>query len=280
MEVSDMKSYYQFCEDERINVRLEGMPVHKFFAPEGFMLWGLEPKVGNFKGYAQIVDMPIEEFIGLAEPIQEDDEKRHAPQEDFKRDVLNGKSTNWDIPYLVCKENEDGIWKVIGHDGRHRGMLLQSLGFYSMPVLLQMPDAELNEELLPEILWSQNDKAIDREKDFYPFPITEDNFMKPYIAVGNGVVVIGDEKDGMSIAMDEAKYGEGCDSRNLKEYLGEVKAEDRRVSGDGDIWKAPDSCVSAKRNFAKNFVSNPAYRKDNTMPASSLKEYLSGKKNV
>ena len=107
MEVSDMKSYYQFCEDERINVRLEGMPVHKFFAPEGFMLWGLEPKVGNFKGYAQIVDMPIEEFIGLAEPIPEDDEKRHAPQEDFKRDVLNGKSTNWDIPYLVCKENED-----------------------------------------------------------------------------------------------------------------------------------------------------------------------------
>ena len=268
--------FYSFCEDEQVRVKVEGMPVHKFFAPEGFMLWGLEPKMGNFKGYSQIVDMPIDEFIGLAEPIPDDDEKRHAPQEEFKKDVLSGKSTDWDIPYLICKENEDGIWKVIGHDGRHRGMLLKSLGFSSMPVLLQMPDAELNEELLPEILWGQNDKAVEREKDYYPFPINEDNFMKPYVSLGDGVVVIGNEQNGISIAMDEIQYGEGCDGKGLKDYLGEVQAEDKRVTGDGYIWKAPDSCVSAKKNIAKNFVPNPAYRKDNTMPSSTLKEYLEG----
>ena len=78
----------------------------------------------------------------------------------------------------------------------------------------------------------------------------------------------------MSIAMDEIEYGEGCDSGNLKDYLGAVHAEDKTPNS----GKAPDSCVAAKRNFAKNFVPNVAYRKDNTMPASTLKEYLAKRK--
>ena len=275
-----MKSYYQFCEDERVKVRVEGMPVHKFFAPEGFLLWGMEPKIGNYNGYAQIVDMPIDEFIGLAEPIPDDDEERHAPQEAFKNDVLSGKPTNWDIPYLVVKENEDGIWKVIGHDGRHRGMLLKSLGYDSMPVLLQLPDAELNEELLPEILWSQNDKVVERDKDFYDFPITEDNFMHPYVEVGSGVVTIGNGENGVQIAMYETINPDPCYSKKyLRDYMGEVKseveAEDRLDGRTFDsLGKAPDSCLAAKRNFAKNYVPNVPYRSDNTMPAKNLKEYL------
>ena len=278
-----MRSYFQFCEDERVKVRVEGMPVHKFFAPEGFLLWGMEPKMGNYKGYAQIIDMPIDEFIGLAEPIPDDDEKRHAPQEDFKNDVLSGKSTNWDIPYLTVRENEDGIWKVIGHDGRHRGLLLKSIGYDSMPVLLMLPDAELNEELLPELLWCQNDKAAEREKDFYPFPITEDNFMQPYVEVGNGVVTIGNGEKGLSIAMDEDIYPDPCSSKKfLRDYMGDVKTEvetEDRLDGRtfDSLGKAPDSCLAAKRNFAKNYVPNVPYRKDNTMPASNLKEYLQKK---
>ena len=265
-------NYYSFCEDEQVKIKVEGMPVHKFFAPEGFLLWGMEPKMGNYNGYAQIVDMPIDEFIGLAEPIPDDDEKRHSPQEDFKRDVLDGKSTSWDIPYLTIKENEDGIWKVIGHDGRHRGMLLKSIGYDSMPVLLMMPEAELNEELLPELLWSQNDKAVRREKDFYPFPITEDNIGKPYVEVGNGIIVIGNE----TMAQDEITYPAGCDSKNLKMYLGADTTSSEVMDKD---WKAPESCIKARSNFKKNFVPNVAYRKDNTMPASTLKEYLEGKRN-
>lgn len=265
-------NFFKFCEDEAVKVKVEGMPIHRFFAPEGFLQWGLEPNLGNFNGYAQIVDMPICDFLGLAEPIPEDDLKRHAPMDDFKADVANGKATNWEVPYLVIKENEDGIWKVVGHDGRHRGMLLQSLGYESMPVLLQLPEAELNEELLPEILWCQNDKAVEREKDFYIFPITEDNFKKPYISVSNGVMVVGEGDKSTAIAMDSIDYGKGCDAPNLKEYLGAVKAEDKMKEG-----KAPESCTTAKKNFAKNFVPNVAYRKDNTMPASNLKEYLSKK---
>lgn len=265
-------NFFQYCEDEALKVKVEGMPVHRFFAPAGFLQWGLEPKQGNFQGYAQIVDMPINEFLGLAEPIPEDDLKRHAPMKDFEEDVASGKSTNWDLPYLVIKENEDGIWKVVGHDGRHRGMLLQHLGYNEMPVLLQMPDADLNEELLPEILWCQNDKAVDREKDFYDFPITEDNFRKQYMGIGDGVIVVGDGEKATAIAMDGIDYGKGCDAPNLKAYLGEV---DRGVADKASFrGEAPEPCIAAKRNFAKNFVPNVAYRKDNTMPASNLKEYL------
>lgn len=269
-------NFFSYCEDEQVKIKVTGTPVHKFFSPVDFMLWGLEPKQGNFKGYAQIVEMPIDEFLGLAEPIPEDDEKRHSPQEEFKKDVISGKPTNWDIPYLIIKENEDGIWKVIGHDGRHRGMLLKSIGYENMPVLLKLPDADLNEELLPDILWCQNDKAIERDKDFYAFPITEDNFQKPYVDVTNGVSVIGSEKK----SMDEVVYPDPCYSKkHLRDYMGgvqeSVNTEDRM---DGRIFKyvgkAPDSCTEAKRNFIKNYVPNVPYREDNTMPARNLKEYL------
>ena len=272
-------NFFSYCEDEQIKIKIDGMPVHKFFASEGFLIWGLEPNLGNYDGYAQIVDMPIDEFIGLAEPIPKDDEKRHAPLEQFKKDVLEGNKTDWDIPYLVLKENEDGIWKVVGHDGRHRGKLLKSIGYEEMPVLLQLPDAELNEELLPDVLWCQNDKSIDREKYFYDFPITEDNFKKPYVEMGDGVVVIGRDGKGINISMDEDIYPDQCNSKKfLKDYMGEVKSEDRL---DGrtfsTLGKAPDSCEEAKKNFAKNFVPNVMYREDNTMPARNLKEYLEKK---
>ena len=268
-------NYYSFCEDEQVKIKVEGMPIHTFFAPEGFLLWGLEPEIGNYNGYSQIVDMPIDEFIGLAEPIPDDDEKRHSPQEEFKRDVLNGKPTNWDIPYLKIKENEDGIWKVIGHDGRHRGMLLKSIGYEKMPVLLMIPDSELNEELLPEILWSQNDKMIDRDRDYYPFPITEDNFMQPYVSVRNGILSVGGDESILNVAMDEMKYGQGCTSGNLKDYIGGDVTGSEVMD---KAWKAPESCIRARNNFKKYFVSNVAYRDDNTMPASNLKEFLEGKR--
>ena len=98
--------------------------------------------------------------------------------------------------------------------------------------------------------------------------------MKPYIEIGNGVVVIGDEKDGMTVAMDEISYGEPCNGKNLKDFLGGDDTSSEVMDKD---WKAPDSCVAARNNFKKNFVDNVAYRKDNTMPASNLKEYLAKK---
>lgn len=246
------------------------MKIHSFFSPSEFILWGLEPVLNNYDGYAQIIDMPLKEFIDLAEPIPEDDEKRHPPLSQFKEDVANGKNTIWDIPYLEIRENEDCLWKVIGHDGRHRAKVLEYLGYETMPVLLKFPHAELNEELLPEIVWCQNDKSVKREKEWYPFPITEHNFMKPYITLVDKVMTLGDEGNTIVFAQDEDVYPQGCTSKNLKDYMGDVKGEEISVS----YGKAPDSCITAKKNFEKHFVPNVAYRKDNTMPANTLKEFL------
>lgn len=267
--------YYSFCEDESVRIKVEGMPIHRFFAPEEFLRFGLEPIAGNEDHYMQIVDMPIDEFLGLAEPIPDDDLKRHAPMEDFKRDVASGKTTSWDIPYLTIKENEDGIWKVVGHDGRHRGMLLRSLGYNNMPVRLDI-DETMNEELLPELLWCQNDKSVEREKDFYPFPITEANFMQPYVTVGSGVVVLGSGENQSVVAVDEMVQPKRKSTKG--ELLRYLSGEDERETEDAKFrGKAPWPCRRAKKNFLKDYVSDLLYRKDNVMPARNLKEYLSKK---
>ena len=239
--------YFTYCEDEAIKVKVEGMPVHAFFAPEGFLEWGLGTMRGEANLRNQIVDMPIDEFLGLAEPIPEDDEKRHAPMSEFRKDVLSGKKTDWEIPYLSITENEDGIWKVVGHDGRHRGKLLQSLGYETMPVRISIPKdsgAFLDESALPDILWCQNDRSVERERDYYPFPITEDNFNEPYCKIEGDAITVGPVQRPVVVATDE--------------YAG----------------KAPTECLVARKNFKKNYVPNVAYRKDNVMPARNLKEYL------
>lgn len=262
-------NFYKFCEDEAaVKVYVEGTPIHKFFSPAEFLKFGLEAgSPGEGKPWAQMVDLPIAEFLGLAEPIPEDDLKRHAPQDEFKKDVLAGKSMNWDIPYLMVAENEDGVWKVVGHDGRHRGMLLQSLGYDTMPVRIELTKGTLNEELLPDTIWCQNDKNVKRERDHWPFPITEDNFETPYCEVAGDRVLVGSGKGPKSAIVEDATAYEAVDR---------VEGDDDGVfTGDGEFrGKAPESCVQAKKNFKKNQVPNLAYRKDNYMPASNLREYM------
>ena len=272
--------YYTFCEDEALKVKVEGRPVHQFFAPEDFLQFGLGTMRGSLDLKDQIVDMPIDTFLGLAEPIPADDEKRHAPISKFKKDVLDGKRTNWGLPILILKENEDGIWKVIGHDGRHRAILLKSLGYDTMPVHLSMPKGLLSPDYIPEILWCQNDKNVDRERDYYPFPIKPKDFNAPYVKVVGDKVELSGNK-GISLehkeraAMDGGTdYPAGCDSNNLKDYIGAASGKGMEGVSKGT---APQSCTTAKKNFEKNFVPNVAYRKDNTMPASTLKEYYSKK---
>lgn len=247
-------NYYTFCQDEALKLIIEGKPIHQFFAPEGFLQWGLGTMRGEPMLKDQIVDMPIDTFIGLAEPIPADDEKRHAPQEEFKKEVLNGKKTNWEIPILILAKNEDEIWKVVGHDGRHRAMLLKSIGYEVIPVHLQVPEGIA--PVLPDILWVQNDKNVEREHDYYPFPITEDNFNKPYCIIEGDAILVGDGEEG--------------------KISGPRMCLDRPVKDEAKEWRgnAPEACTRARENFEKNYVPNVAYRKDNTMPASNLKEYL------
>lgn len=237
--------FFTFCEDEAIKVALSGSPVQRFFSPEKFLQYGADTLGDTGETCNQIIDMPIADFLALAEPIPADDEKRHAPLSKFKQEVADGKKTDWDIPMLELRRNEDGIWKVVGHDGRHRAMLLKSLGYEVMPVRLMVGDCHLCEELMPDIIWCQNDKNIEREVDYLPFPLTPQMYGIPYLDV-----------DFVKLATDKAVTDEASDAEGV---------------GRG---RAPEPCVQAKKNFLKNYVANVAYRKDNVMPASNLKEYM------
>ena len=244
-------NYYKYCEDAALKVKVEGMqPEHSFFKPDYFLEYGTgtmrEPVLRD-----QIVDMPIDEFIGLAEPIPADDEKRHAPQEQFLKEVKEGKKTNWEIPYLTIARNEDEIWKVVGHDGRHRAMLLKALGYKEMPVHIRIPDSSLLQSEEPKELWCQNDKGVKRERNSYPFPpITGENYNKPYCEVeGLKELRIGEPK----IAKDEFKDAEDYPS------------------------KAPAPCVRAKKIYEQYEIADPrenVYRKDFKIPFSTYMEFV------
>lgn len=228
-------NYFSFCEDAAIQVQLKGKPVHSFFKPDYFLEFGTgvmrEPVVRD-----QIVDMPIDMFLGLAEPIPSDDLKRHEKQEDFKKDVLSGKKTDWDIPYLTLRETEDELWKVVGHDGRHRAMLLQSLGYKDIPVHIRIPDSKLLNGIDNGELWCQNDTGAKRERMTYPFPITTENYNRPYVEI-----------------------------EGLKKPI--TKAEDS-IGGKAMTSMAPSSCVEARNNFEKN------KGKPLTIPFSTYYEFI------
>ena len=144
-----------------------------------------------------------------------------------------------------------------------------------MPVRIDLPEVELNEELIPTEVWCQNDKNAPREQDSYPFPITEYNYMQPYTSIGENIIVLGGDDKKTVVAMDEfvPHSPTKTSKKKLKEFLEKEVAEANTMKG--FMGQAPKPCVEAKRNFEKNYVPNVAYRKDNTMPASNLKEYLS-----
>lgn len=233
-------NYFSYCADAAIQVQLNGKPIHSFFKPDYFLEFGTgtmrEPVLRD-----QIVDMPIDEFLGLAEPIPLDDLKRHAKQSDFKKDVLSGKKTEWEIPFLTIMESEDGVWKVVGHDGRHRAMLLKSLGYNEIPVHIRIPDSKLLNGIDNGNLWCQNDKCVKRDRMTYPFPITTKNYNRPYVEI-----------------------------EGLKKPV--LKATEDSVGSKAIMGMAPAPCIEARNNFEKN------KDKPLTIPFSTYYEFVMRKK--
>lgn len=233
-------NFYSFCNDAAIQVFLDYKPVHTFFKPDYFLEYGTNSMRGEMVLRNQIVDMKISDFLGLAEPIPADDRMRHNDQKEFLKDVKSGKKTDWDIPVLIIKETEDENWKVIGHDGRHRAMILASLGYKEMPVRISIPESTLlNNDNMPKVLWCQNDKSLKREKYKFPFPITKENYNEPYIQV-EGLMK-------PSVAKDEG-------------------------GAEATIGMAPSYCVEAKRNFEKN------QKKPLIIPFNTYYEFMMRKK--
>lgn len=248
--------HYIFDSEPKVEVHIKGSKIHSFFDPREFLRFG----TGVIKKDGlrdQIVDLPVAEFLGLAEPIPPDDHKRHLPTSfpDFAREVANGKDFNWDVPYLIVAKNEDDRWKVIGHDGRHRARLLDYVGYKSIPVHIVIADGSTLLDPMPKELLCQNDCHKKRDRLSYPFPITKSTYGAPYVQVDPLPPVT---LPNSTRTMDHA---------------------DVTILGGG---QAPAACMHAKHEFERNPPENLTYSKNIRLPFRTYGEFLKmgGKKGL
>lgn len=250
---NDKFNYWGYIYDNvpKAVLHLEGDKIHGFFDVRGFLKFGSGGAAKN--GVEdQIVDMPIDTFLGLAEPIPADDYKRHPPSSvaDFAREVANGKEFGWTIPYLTIRKNEDDRWKVVGHDGRHRARLLKAIGYTEMPVHLIFEGGLPAEGKgqLPKRLWCQNDCGKKREKYDYKFPVDDDNYGEAYFSI-----------DREPLSWHEKPV---TPPSNVKDEVN-VKFKALCPKANEEAWK----------NFHKDKEPDP-YKRDTTVPYSTFGEFL------
>ena len=194
----------------------------------------------------RVIDMKIDTFLGLAEPIPEDDENRHhSSVKQFLLDVVSGYKFDWDVPTLTIKKSEDDNWKVIGHDGRHRAMLLKKLGYKEMPVCIYFKRKDGSDggwnipyedsDRWADVVYCQNDTFAERGRTKFTFPITKENCYSYYSRVQH-------DHGEMCGQGGECCCGtEDCDI--LKKT---AKIEVEALKG------APKECLNAKKEFEKD----------------------------
>lgn len=155
---------------------LDGMKFTERKKLTDFIDFGSDSFLGRQKylaGNQQIVRMSPQRFLDLAEPIPPDDAKRHK---DLRTLIDSGKLEKFrDVPELLVRKMEDSDdFKVYGHDGRHRAMLLAEAGFKEIPVRIVNDTFNFTSPLedWPKWLWCQNDRHADREQYRFPFPVS------------------------------------------------------------------------------------------------------------
>lgn len=240
--------HYIYDSEPKVKVNLKGSKIHSFFDPREFLRFGtgviLRDGVRD-----QIVDMPVKDFLGLAEPIPPDDHVRHkiSSFSDFAREVANGKDFCWDVPYLIVARNEDDRWKVIGHDGRHRARLLEYVGYDIIPVHIIVDRAGDLLDPFPTELLCQNDRHVNRDRIVYPFPITKDTYGAPYVDVK---------------PLPTPSLPNGSHATD--------EAEVTFLRG----GYAPHACMKAKADFERNPPDNLTYSKNITLPFRTYAQFL------
>jgi hypothetical protein len=116
--------------------------------------------VGGFKSRSLLVEMPLDDFLNLAEPLPAEQQRGDA-EKWFKEGSLFD-----DVPFI-----KTDLDRVTGHEGRHRAILFKKLGYSTMPVEFRDYVIRWGEEDpkdFPETL-----KSEDGEREFN-YPITDD----------------------------------------------------------------------------------------------------------
>lgn len=100
-----------------------------------------------------MIHIKISTFLSLAKHINEPKgPSYYVAEEDIKVTQLMGSIMNGEklisIPSLIINTSES-VAVVVGHEGRHRAMLLAALGCEHMPVMIQTSDIRFSEQADP-----------------------------------------------------------------------------------------------------------------------------------
>lgn len=73
------------------------------------------------------------------------------------------------LPYLRIVDHKKGV-KVVGHEGRHRSMLLRELGYTHVPVLLKHQEHDIDD--LPSTIVGEHNNVVQPNYSYidYDFP--------------------------------------------------------------------------------------------------------------
>jgi hypothetical protein len=123
------------------------------------------------KSRTKLIVMSIDDFLNMANPIEFEDHDKKSRMEALALRLTTSKDKIDSIPLLFAKIDTDPNAKkaqVIGHEGRHRAMLLRQLGCKYMPVMFTTNTMRFSEQNTPgcfdfikswpEVLVSENQK--------------------------------------------------------------------------------------------------------------------------
>ena len=174
----------------------------------------------EYKDHEKLIEMPIDDFLKLAENLPEETEHKRAGVEEAlgKGELLRN------IPRLWVAEGGGGQHVVKGHEGRHRALALARRGYTHMPVRFKHGDIRWTEQQDPNLFdykeqWPETLKG--QQGDILPFPVSRGEAETSYSPAAKEELLKG--ADGKPVVLYRGGVG--------KETLGEDFMQGRSRQG-------------------------------------------------
>jgi len=130
----------------------------------------------KWKSREKLVKIPIDLFLNLSQDFSPSEVKLKTV-----KSVLDSEQKFEDVPFLYF-DIDHGVAKITGHEGRHRALVLKSVGYNYLPVLLKGPIrwSEQNNKEKFDYVQNWPIKVVGETGKTYPFLVSREDSEKPY----------------------------------------------------------------------------------------------------
>ncbi len=134
----------------------------------------------KYKSRERLVEMPIKDFLRAAEQIKEGSSPIKA---ETVAGVISRGEKFKDLPFLQIEDKGNSTAEVFGHEGRHRAMALDQLGFKTMPVIIRASNIRWSEQSDSKLfdyrkVWPT--KLLGQSGGTVAFPVSREEAPKNY----------------------------------------------------------------------------------------------------